>query len=191
MKLKQISKSNITEGLEDNASHFKTSMDEIKFLQHKLSALFYHRDIFYKKLNNLAKEEKIVFTTAAVSPGYIRIPETGGRETNFESLYTAKIEPIVDKIIKNIRRINAVVPKIQERIKSITVKGHTFVFTQFRDSGLESQIERLGGRVTTSVSSKTDFVIAADPSSKTGKVKQAIDLGIRVMSRAKLIQILR
>ena len=56
-----------------------------------------------------------------------------------------------------------------------------FVFTGFRDKDLERKVEELGGKVQSSVSSKTTMVVASDPESNSGKVKKANDLKVTVI----------
>ena len=55
------------------------------------------------------------------------------------------------------------------------------VFTGVRDKELEQEIEARGGKVGSSVSSKTKVVVAKDPSDDSGKIKTAKDLGIPVV----------
>jgi DNA ligase (NAD+) len=55
-----------------------------------------------------------------------------------------------------------------------------------RDQARE-RIERAGGRVTSSISKKTDFVLAgADPGSK---LRKAEELGIEVIDEAELLRL--
>ena len=74
----------------------------------------------------------------------------------------------------------------------MTLAGKTFVLT----GGLETYtrdevkriIEELGGRVSSSVSKKTDFVIVGrDPGSK---YETAIRLGVRTLNEEELLKIL-
>jgi len=55
------------------------------------------------------------------------------------------------------------------------------VFTNFRDAAFQSQLEEIGHKVmTSSVSSKTQLVIAPDVNGTTVKLKKARELGIRI-----------
>jgi NAD-dependent DNA ligase len=68
----------------------------------------------------------------------------------------------------------------------------TFVFTGFRDSSLEKQIINLGGKVTTSVSTKTTDVITATTDIGDGncsaKLTKAKNLGIKITTKTNLIR---
>jgi DNA ligase (NAD+) len=69
-------------------------------------------------------------------------------------------------------------------------EGKTFVVTgtmaHFSRAELEELIRRLGGKATSSVSKKTDYVVAgANPGSKLDKAKE---LGIEVLSESDLEQ---
>jgi NAD-dependent DNA ligase len=72
--------------------------------------------------------------------------------------------------------------KIIKEIKTSELKGLNVVFTGFRDPDLEKAIEKAGGKVGSSVSSKTTHLLTMDPKSNSGKAKKARDLGVTVMS---------
>ena len=79
-----------------------------------------------------------------------------------------------------------------ESAHHFTLTGKTFVLTgtlphMTREEARE-KIEKLGGKVVGSVSSKTDYVIAgADPGSKYDK---AVKFGIKILDEAGLLQLL-
>jgi NAD-dependent DNA ligase len=58
----------------------------------------------------------------------------------------------------------------------------SIVFTGFRDKELEAKIKKQGGKIGSSVSSKTFLVIVKDLEGETSKVQKAKELGIPVMT---------
>lgn len=68
-----------------------------------------------------------------------------------------------------------------------TLVGKTIVFSGFRDEYLQTQIQNLGGRVTTSVSRNTTFLVMKDLSDMKGKANKAAELGIQVISKNDFI----
>lgn len=68
--------------------------------------------------------------------------------------------------------------------------GQSFLFTGFRDKGLEKQIEAKGGKISSAVSGKLTYLVAADPSENSGKLTKARDLGTKIISRDQLIALL-
>lgn len=67
-------------------------------------------------------------------------------------------------------------------VKTSELTGLNVVFTGFRDADLEKAIESGGGKVGSSVSSKTTHLLTVDPKSNSGKAKKARDLGVAVWS---------
>ena len=55
---------------------------------------------------------------------------------------------------------------------------------------LVSIIEQLGGKVSGSVSSKTNYLINNDVASTSGKNKKAKDLGIPIISENQFVQMI-
>lgn len=64
--------------------------------------------------------------------------------------------------------------------------GKGFVFTGFRSKELEAEIEKQGGVMMTTVSKKTSYLVAADPTENSGKLKKARDVGVKVIGEAEL-----
>ncbi len=100
-------------------------------------------------------------------------------------------EPRNLKTVKRLIKILEVEPPAQVEGRG-AVRDKTFVLTGTLESMTREEAERkimaAGGRVTSSVSRKTDFVVAgAEPGSK---LKKANDLGVRVLDEKGLVSIL-
>lgn len=61
------------------------------------------------------------------------------------------------------------------------MKDQKVVFTGFRDADLQSQVEAQGGTMQSAVSSKTTILVSSNPTSNSGKMKKARDLGVQVV----------
>jgi DNA ligase (NAD+) len=57
------------------------------------------------------------------------------------------------------------------------------VFTGFRSKEVEAELEKVGAKITTSVSKNTNLVVAADIEEASSKIVKANELGIEVMSK--------
>jgi DNA ligase (NAD+) len=95
---------------------------------------------------------------------------------------------IVERLTKQVRIRNAEKPATRSAIA-----GKTIVFTgsmeQFTREEAKALAERLGAKVSGSVSKKTDFVVAgADGGSK---LEKASGLGVAVLDEAKFIELIR
>lgn len=74
-----------------------------------------------------------------------------------------------------------------------TFTGKTVVFSSFRDAVLQKQIEDMGGKISTSVSKNTDYLIVKNNISleePSEKIKKAIELKITILTKDKLIKLL-
>jgi DNA ligase (NAD+) len=100
-----------------------------------------------------------------------------------ESIYNFFHNPKNLKVLEKLKKGGVKFPTEKAAIKQTPLSGKTFVLT----GGLESltrdqatkMIEEMGGRVTSSVSKKTDFVVAGkDPGSKYDK---ALELKVKTL----------
>ena len=72
--------------------------------------------------------------------------------------------------------------EVVEKVVGKSLEGLVVVFTGVRDKELEALIEAKGGKVGSSVSSKTKILVAKDPSDDSSKIKSAKELGIPVVT---------
>lgn len=75
-------------------------------------------------------------------------------------------------------------------VKTNKYKNITFVFSGVRSKELEDKIVKEGGKVTTSVSKNTDFLIVKDLLSTSSKVQKAYSLGIQIITLDKAMNII-
>jgi NAD-dependent DNA ligase len=69
-----------------------------------------------------------------------------------------------------------------------TFDGFTIVFTGFRDSDLEDKIEKLGGKISGSVSGKTKLLITSDDGDKeSSKYKIALEKNIQIITKTDFV----
>jgi NAD-dependent DNA ligase len=92
--------------------------------------------------------------------------------------------------IKKIEVINTNINKIFVGEKDSQI---TFVFTGFRDKSLEELIQKNGGKITTTISKKTNYLVVKDSNSinnKTDKIIKAEELNIKIITKDQLIKLL-
>jgi NAD-dependent DNA ligase len=71
---------------------------------------------------------------------------------------------------------------IKEEVeKGDSLEGKTFVFTGVRLPDMEKVIVENGGKVGSSISTKTDYLVCKDKTSSSSKMKKAIDNGVIIM----------
>ena len=93
-------------------------------------------------------------------------------------------------------RLDAVLDLQMPELQSVqTLEGKTFVITgsllHFTNRNeCKNEIEKQGGKVAGSVSSKTDYLVNNDVASNSSKNKKAKELGIPIISEEELLEIL-
>jgi DNA ligase (NAD+) len=107
-------------------------------------------------------------------------------ETTANAIYNALHTPFTAKLIADLqaRGIN---PQAEQVVVSDALKGKTFVLTgtltESRDA-VKARLESLGAKVGSSVSKKTDYVVAGEGAGS--KLQKAKDLGVKVISEEEL-----
>lgn len=109
------------------------------------------------------------------------------RVEGFEIKTANKIKTGYPIFLEFLEKIRSYVT-IQEYVAPVegSLTGTTVVFTGFRNSALEQLVIAAGGKMGSGVSSKTGIVVAADPSSSSGKLDKARSLGVQVISIEQL-----
>jgi DNA ligase (NAD+) len=118
----------------------------------------------------------------------IEVEDVG--ETTAQAIYQALHDPEMLKLIERLKAAG-VNTKSDLAPKGERLRGLTFVLTgelsRPRDQ-VQAQIEAQGGRVSSSVSQKTDYVVAgANPGSKLEKAQR---LGLKVLDEAGLANLI-
>ncbi len=96
------------------------------------------------------------------------------------------------RVIEKLRQAGIRFPKAPRKTSS-QLQGKTFVFTgtlsKMTRAEAQSLVKELGGRLSSSVSSKTDFVVAGeDPGSKYEKAR---DFGVEIITEEKFLKLSR
>jgi len=79
--------------------------------------------------------------------------------------------------------------KFQSKSHLSIFKNKKVVFSGFRDKDLEKDIEEHGGKIMTTISKLSDYLIIKDESEKSLKVKNALEFGIAILTRDEIKEI--
>jgi NAD-dependent DNA ligase len=78
--------------------------------------------------------------------------------------------------------------KYSEKIKDYGNK--TIVFTGFRDKDIEIILEKLGTKITNSISKNTDILVASNPDENTAKINKAKELDVKIISKEQFYKLI-
>ncbi len=137
----------------------------------------------FKSLENLQK---------ASYDELIEIHEIGPQSA--QSIVEFFAEPQNLQTIKKLQQAGVTIEKMPEtEISELPLAGKTFVFTgaleNFSRHEAEQLVESLGGRASSSVSKKTDFVVVGkDPGSKADKARQ---LGVTILNEKEFLEMIK
>lgn len=107
----------------------------------------------------------------------------------FSDIMTSRLIEGLDIYYEEIAELlNTLEVKEYKRTISKPKGGNTMiiVFTGFRDSNLQTELELKGHKVTGSVSGKTNYVVTKDPHDNTVKLQKARELGIKIVTPEEL-----
>jgi len=122
------------------------------------------------------------------------IKEIEGFEDSLSSQFAEKIvefNKLVNTLPANIKSKVQEYKNIIEVVEDKKVSGKTFVFSDFRNKEWEAYIESHGGKISSSVSSKTDYLVTTQDAIDTGtnsKVKKAIELKVEIIPKESFIK---
>jgi DNA ligase (NAD+) len=114
----------------------------------------------------------------------VALPDIG--ETTAQAVYTALHQPEMAQLIEALKA-RGVNPVAEGGVSSAALAGLTFVLTGALSESREvvqARLESLGARVASSVSKKTDYVVAGE--SAGSKLAKAESLGVAVLDEAGL-----
>lgn len=186
MKVFELLESDEWENIE-----FHNSLSEIKHLESKRKALFHQRNIIMFKIKQMVDKGIAINDSKVNNGGYVLLAGTGSFETDYKRYWVKADNPQAEKIKIDLSRIETNLRQYAERIKNITVKGHSFCFTGFRNVEWEHKIIKLGGTMKSSVVKDLTFLVALNPNEQTGKMLKAKHQGTKIMSKEELRTILR
>jgi NAD-dependent DNA ligase len=117
------------------------------------------------------------------------IKEIEGFEESLSSQFAEKIvefEKLVNKLPSNIKNKVQEYKNTIEIVEDTKISGKTFVFSDFRNKEWESYIESHGGKISSTVSGKTDYLITTKDAIEAGtnsKVKKASELKVEIINK--------
>lgn len=118
-----------------------------------------------------------------------KIKEINGWEEKTSNLLVSNFEDFI-KFYNSIKKYITLEPITKVTNKGLFT-GKIVVFTGFRDKELQSKIESQGGKISSSVSKNTNYIIVKDQSvidEPTDKVAKAIELNITILTKDKAIK---
>ena len=100
-------------------------------------------------------------------------------------------QPANQKAVEHLREVGVVLEESSRPVEPKPLAGKTFVLTgaldQMSRDEAKARIARLGGRVSSSVSRKTDYVVAGAEAGS--KLEDAKRLGVKVLDEAEFLDL--
>ena len=119
---------------------------------------------------------------------------TGYRWEQVKDLHIMKyIDVLVDgKFVQELADLGVLMENT-DKVLDTRFQGMTFVLTgtlpTLKRSQAEERIEQFGGKTSSSVSKKTDYVLAGEKAGS--KLQKAINLGIKIISESEFMEMIR
>jgi len=151
-----------------------------------LGAFSTERGMGVRKFKKLQK----AFDLNALVNGQLFVKQIIGVD-GFEEKSAVKAEKVMSEFSNFLNYIDGFYTfEVEQDTSGGELVGQKFCFTGFRNAELQSKVEAAGGEVGSSVSGKTNYVVAKNPNGTSGKLKKAIDNGIPIISLTDLEQML-
>ncbi len=140
--------------------------------------------------SGLGSKKLILLEHFETTPTLEEILKVDGFSDISANIYLNGLEPFNSfyNEIKQFVTIKKIDKIIMENNK---LEGMTFVFTGYRDKIAEVEIQKQGGRVTTSVSKNTNFLVMKEKGSSSSKELKALELGVTVLDAEELAEMLK
>ena len=84
-----------------------------------------------------------------------------------------KCKGIEEKVDKSVEKT--------EKTENANIKDKKFIFTGFRNKDYEKIIVENGGKIVTSISKSTNYLIVKNKAEKSGKIDKATELGVKIL----------
>ena len=68
-----------------------------------------------------------------------------------------------------------------EKVENANIKDKKFIFSGFRNKDYEKIIVENGGKIVTSISKSTNYLIVKNKTEKSGKIDKATELGVKIL----------
>ena len=120
-----------------------------------------------------------------------KIKDIPGWEEKTSTQFVKNFQKFIDfyNSLKNYVKIK----KVSSKKKKSELNDKIVVLSGFRDKDISTKLEELGVEVKSSISKNTDLLVVKDIETieeNTGKVKKAIDLGIKIITKDELVKLI-
>ena len=120
----------------------------------------------------------------------IEIPDIGEKTAQSVVQFFSQEENL--RVIEKLRKAGVRMEEERVEEKELPLAGKTFVFTGALSSMTREEaseiVKKLGGRVTSSVSRKTDYVVVGE--SPGSKYQKALQLGVTILSEEEFLKLI-
>lgn len=150
------------------------------------STIYFGRGVGVRRLKKLVEAHPTIQFEQLIAD-YQRIATTEG----FADKIAAQITAGAAEYLKFKKQVSGIVKFEEFKRATGDLVGQSFVFTQVRDKAAENEIAARGGKIGSSVSKKTTYLVTNDISATTGKAQKAIENNVPMITIDELWEILK